>query len=301
MAVTRTASVKPDPKLSHAVAVMMSGRTADAEKLLRLLVRNQPKHLSAWALLSEILMNRGETKEVRDTVLPAMRAASSQGDSTLADMTEGCLLLRANPSRPAEARTYFERALSKNPTLPVAGDQLLRADRLSGDAAQTGADALKIIAGNPGHTEANAILGSLSLGQKQYAEAEGYLRQSIKSQPTTGALNDLAELLRRQGKLEEAERQARLAIQAAPGFCPAWDTLGNVLLEAGRLEAAYGPLHCALALGTSDPRLYLTLARLRIKQGQTQEAGRILEALKPLLGKTSASVRNEHAELMCRL
>ncbi len=288
----------PDLKLTQAMAALLGGKPVRAERLLRLLVRNQPGNLSAWSLLAEILMNRGETKEIQDAIIPAMRTASGLGDNTLADMTQGCLLMRVTPPRPAEARACFDRALSLNPKLPVAGDRLLSVDRLLGDAAQIEADALKIVSGLPDHTGANAILGSRRLAQKRYAESEGFLRQSIKSQPTAGALNDLAELLRQQNKPAEAEQQARLAIRSAPNFYQAWDTLGNILLETGRTDEAYSPLHCAFALGANDPRLYLTLTRLRIKEGNLKEATRILDSAKTLLSKTAPSVRDDHAHLM---
>ena len=297
----RSADVSPDAKLSQAIAVMLDGQTDKAEKLLRLIVKNQTKHLSAWSLLAEVLMNRGENKEVQDVILPAMKAAVGHGDSTLVEMTEGCLLARTKPSHPTEARACFERVFLKSPTLPAACEQLLHIDKLIGNAAQLESDALKITAKNPYHAEANAILGSIRLSQKRYADAESFLRQSIKSQPTPGALNDLAELLRRQHKTGEAEQQARLAIRIAPDFYQAWDTLGNILLEVGRLGEAYGPLRCALALGPDDPRLYLTLTRLRIKDGHPQEASKILDISKTLLSKATPSVREEHSKLMYSL
>ena len=293
--------MSPDAKLSQAIAVMLDGQTDKAEKLLRLIVKNQTKHLSAWSLLAEVLMNRGENKEVQDVILPAMKAAVGHGDSTLVEMTEGCLLARTKPSHPTEARACFERVFLKSPTLPAACEQLLHIDKLIGNAAQLESDALKITAKNPYHAEANAILGSIRLSQKRYADAESFLRQSIKSQPTPGALNDLAELLRRQHKTGEAEQQARLAIRIAPDFYQAWDTLGNILLEVGRLGEAYGPLRCALALGPDDPRLYLTLTRLRIKDGHPQEASKILDISKTLLSKATPSVREEHSKLMYSL
>jgi tetratricopeptide (TPR) repeat protein len=292
----------PDAMLSQALAMLLNGQNAKAEKLLRLLVSNRPTNLSAWALLAEVLMARGEWKEVNESVLPAMRAvpaktAHTLTDSTLADMTQGCLLLRITPADPAGARACFDRALTQNPTLVAACDELLRADTLLGKATQLEADALRIVGQVPEHAAANAVLGSFRLGQKRYDEAERFLRQSLAAQLSAGPLNDLAELLRQQNKLPEAEQQARRALRLDPAFYQAWDTLCNILVEQGQLDEAYGHLRCALALNADDPRLYLTLTRLRIKEGNLREASRILDASKILLGKTSPSVRDEHTQL----
>jgi len=298
-----TAAETPDLKLSNAIALLLADRSAEAEKQLRLIVRNQPAHLSAWSLLAELLMNREAFAEIRETVLPAMRAAvgSTAHAHTLIEMTQGCLFMRATPPNAAEARACFARALEHDPKLPSANEELLRADLLLGDAACLEKDALLILSHLPDFAAANAILGSRRLAQKRYAEAESCLRKSIVSQPTCGALNDLAELLRQQGKRTEAEQQARLAIRLKPDFYQAWDTLGNILLEDGRLDEANGPLRCAIALGSNDPRLYLTLTRLRIKQGRLQDASQVLAYSKPLLGHASTSILKEHEQLKQQL
>ena len=296
--------VQPDAMLSQALAMLLDGQDVKAEKRLRALVLNRPNSLSAWALLADILMARNQLKEVNDVILPAMRAVrltQENADSTLLDMTQGCLFLRAASANPAKARSCFERALSLNPTLTAACDQLLRVDRMLGNAANLEADALKIVANNPNHPDANAILGSLRLGQKRHAEAEAYLRQSIKALPAAGTLNDLAELLRQQNKNKEAEQQIRLAIRLDPDFYQAWDTLGCILTEAGRSAEAYGTLRCAFALSSNDPRLYLTLTRLHIKEGRLREANQVLDQSRPLFSQTSTSVRDAYAELKQQL
>ena len=293
----------PDIKLSQAIAMLLAGRSADAEKQLRLIVKNQPAHLSAWSLLAETLMNRGAFAEIRETVIPAMRVAASRAGhaGTLIEMTQGCLFMRATPPNAAEARACFTHALEQDPKLPAASEELLHADMLLGNASYLEADALRILSHMPDHVAANAILGSRELAQKRYAEAESFLRKSIGCQATCGALNDLAELLRQQDKRAEAEQQARLAIRLKPDFYQAWDTLGNILLEGGRLDEANGSLRCALALGSKDPRLYLTLTRLRIKQGRFKDASQALAYSEPLLSHASVSLLEEHEQLKQQL
>jgi len=293
----------PDTKLSHAMSLLLANRSAEAENLLRVLTRNQPSHLSAWSLLAEILMNRGAFAEIRELVIPAMQASAGNTAlaHTLIEMTQGCLFMRAAPPNAAEARACFVRALENDPKLASANEELLRADLLLGDTSRLEKDALIVLSHLPDFAAAHAILGSRRLAQKRYAEAESYLRKSIASQASCGALNDLAELLRQQGRHAEAEHQVRLAIRLKPDFYQAWDTLGNILLEGGRLDEANGPLRCALALGSNDPRLYLTLTRLRIKQGRFRDAGQALAYSKTLITHASAPILEEHERLRLQL
>jgi len=177
----------------------------------------------------------------------------------------------------------------------------LRANALLGNADYLESDVQVILKYQPAHVAANAILGSRRLSQKRYAESEKFLLQSVKSQPTAGALNDLATLLSLTGNYREAEKQARLAIRLKPNFYQAWDTLGNILLESGRTSDASEALRCALQWGRGDPRLYLTLTRIHFKQGHFQEAGKTLGYSKPLLGHMSGSVREEYDKLRNQL
>ncbi len=297
-AVPATTSSPADSRIAQAIAMRLKGKSAAAERMLRLVVKDKPGNLSAWSLLAEILLNSGELGEVERTVLPAMRLACAQGDATLADMTEGCLRMHPKALRLKEARACFLRALSKAPSLSAASELLLRTDQLAGDAAQLEEDALLIVKESPGHATANALLGSLRLSQRRYADAEKHLRLSLACDPAAGALNDLAELLRQQGKLAEAEQQARLAIRLAPDLHQAWDTLGGILLDAGRTEEAMGPLRCAIAFGpTGDVRPHLTLTRVRIKEGRLQEAGAILDRVSPLPSQTAPTTLQEYAAL----
>jgi tetratricopeptide (TPR) repeat protein len=296
--VPATTSSPADSRIAQAIAMRLKGKSAAAERMLRLVVKDKPGNLSAWSLLAEILLNSGELGEVERTVLPAMRLACAQGDATLADMTEGCLRMHPKALRLKEARACFLRALSKAPSLSAASELLLRTDQLAGDAAQLEEDALLIVKESPGHATANALLGSLRLSQRRYADAEKHLRLSLACDPAAGALNDLAELLRQQGKLAEAEQQARLAIRLAPDLHQAWDTLGGILLDAGRTEEAMGPLRCAIAFGpTGDVRPHLTLTRVRIKEGRLQEAGAILDRVSPLPSQTAPTTLQEYAAL----
>ena len=296
-------SAKQDSRLPQAFSMMLAGKPSSAEKLLKLLVREKPDHVSGWALLAEIQLNRGALAEVEHTVLPAMRKATSHGaDTTLTDITEASLLLKMSPPRLVEARTNLLHAIDQNPQLESVIDLLFNTDRQLGDLSLLEADALHLIDRVPDHATANALLGGLHLSRKELGKAEVFLRRSIMNRPTAAAQNDLAELLRQSRRLAEAENFSRASIRTQPNFYQAWDTLGSVLLDSGRTTEASEALRCALIFGPkNDVRPALSLARLRIKEGREPEAKKILAQLSPLPRRTSSEVRSEYDLLLHQL
>lgn len=285
--------------LAQILHAIRAGEKADAEKRLRALLETQPNNLAGWSTLADLLFASGRPDEVATLVLPAMRAAAGEKGDALVDMTEGLFALQQN--QPPNARTFFTRALAHRPGLKEAQDQLIRTDRILGDATLTEADALAILKTDASHGEANAVLGSVRLSQKRYDEAEKLLRKSVATLPTAGALADLAELLRNKLRLDEAERFAQHALRLDPGFCQAWDTLGTVLADQNRLNEADSALRRAISLCSKDPRLYLNLARLNLKLNRMDEARQNLTQAQSMLAGAPSAVGKDYDALTRKL
>jgi tetratricopeptide (TPR) repeat protein len=121
----------------------------------------------------------------------------------------------------------------------------------------------------------------LRLQEGEYGEAEDFLRRSVEANPSSAALNDLAEVLRRIRKLDDAERFARESIKRNPDLYVAWETLGCVLLEANRnLEEAESAVNKALSLYKEDFRIKITLARIQHRRGNLEKARETLSEVK---------------------
>lgn len=264
--------------LDQALVARVAGQGKHSERLLRRLVNENPDDFSAWSLLAEQLLERGELAEVETRILPSMRLAQGSEKNPLLYMTEGALHLKAHPPRHIEARGCFRRVLALQPDLGVAGDQILRAALAIGDAQMVEADALAVVSSMPQHPLAHALLGSLRLSQKRHEEAERHLKASVEMRPTAGAYNDLAEVFRRQQKWADAEACARAAIRLEPGLYQAWDTLGMILQETSRLNEAETAFRCLTSMRPSDADGYLQLAELWGRQGRKAEALELLVA-----------------------
>ena len=151
---------------------------------------------------------------------------------------------------------------------------------------------------------ANYVLGSIALGQGKYAEAEAYLRIAAEApQPVVLALNDLAEVLRRNKNLTEAESYARKATEKAPNLYVAWETLGSVLMDAGRnLDEAEACIRKACELSKDkngrdvDIRMLVSLARVQIKAGDAMRAKMTIRKVRSRIDELSEFERKEFEE-----
>ncbi|SOD94740.1 B12-binding domain-containing radical SAM protein [Caenispirillum bisanense] len=81
-----------------------------------------------------------------------------------------------------------------------------------------------------------------------------------------------AAALRGWGPLEDAEREARAAVKAAPAAVPATDGLVAVLLDQGRPEAAEEAIGALLARAPKTADAHALLARLLRRRGRYDEA-----------------------------
>ncbi len=257
----------------------------------------QPKNLQALGMLAIAMLQMKDFDEVERRVLPKMESVAGTPDNYLVQITRGQLAYQRGKTHYQQARDAFERASVLRPGLPLLIEWVLRLDFLLDDKDAAEGHARQLLRINRSHGFANYIMGSLMLGRGKRAEAEDYLRRSVRESKSAAALNDLAELLRKSGNFEEAERQARAAIELSPDLYFAWDTLGGVLAETERLdeaELAYGK---ALEIFQDDLRVHLNLARLLQQKGNIVKAREIVNKLQGRRGELPPAERAELDEL----
>ena len=297
-------------QLAAAVAFIHRGQPREAEERLRALLNRDPDNLPAWAVLADILLGRSAVPDIKEKILPSMRRAAKQpedgrerdpGHLALLDLTEGHVYMQGDPPDFSRARSFFLNAIEKKPDMTAAHDSLLRSSIALGNTGQLEEDIILILEAAPTHARANAVLGSLRMSQERFDEAEQLLKASITEEPIATALNDYAELLRKQKKTAGAEELARRSIQASPIFYPAWNSLSGILLEQERAEEAYQAIQCALVFEPRDVRLHLTHARILAALKRVEDAEKTLEQAEPLLKAAPAAVRKDFEELKSQI
>ena len=225
---------------------MRSGDLIAAKERLKARTESEPNDLRAWSLLAAVMMQQAKTSadereraalfgEVENRVLPAMERCAGGRFDYLFQMTRGFLLLNRRPDGRRQARDAFALAAKLRPDAAATLDMVLGLDISLDDRESAEQHARDVLRRNRNAPLANYVMGSLALGQGRDEEAELFLRKAADARhPVVFALNDLAEVLRRAKRLDEAERYARSAVERAPGLPVAWDTLGTVLRDAGR-------------------------------------------------------------------
>ena len=148
-------------------------------------------------------------------------------------------------------------------------------------------------------------MGSLALQKGEYAEAEAFLRRAVDGpKPVVLALNDLAEVLRRGEKYDEAETFARKATQTDPNLYVAWETLGAIIMDRkGDLDEAERCVQkaCELSKGDDgrdvDVRMLVSLARVQLAKGDKPRGKGTLRKVAARIDELSDFERREFEEI----
>ncbi len=215
-----------------------------------------------------------------------------------ADALGGLGIVRLREKQAAEARSLLERAIAAD---PAKADQWRRAldaasyslelteardDLRRGDAA--GADAVlrRAAARDVGdHADAETMLGEAALRRGDPAEAERQFRTALAHRPRFApAVTGLAEALRKQGRLSEANA---LRPPATPTTNDGSTDSSNSDITQIRAQASESAdpheqaavLSKAMAMRPNDPWIRLDLARALQRMGRQDEARNLVNDL----------------------
>lgn len=130
-------------------------------------------------------------------------------------------------------------------------DSLLELQRLlaAGDPASAAALCQRILVTWPGQAEALHALGLIAQDQGDAQRALDWVRQACAAEGARPVFfSNLAEMSRRAGLLQDAERAARHAVKLDPRYPGAWNNLGIVLQELGNYVESKACLERVLEL-----------------------------------------------------
>lgn len=302
--------------LDRALAHLMRGSLDEATALLRKATDRNPENLRTWSLLAAALIQRCDaaktaeekralTRELEDVILPQMEKNAKNPNDYYVQMVRAFVFMRQGVEKRRAARDALASAARGNPAAAGTRDMLIGLDILLGDPAAAELHAREALARDRRAPLANYVMGSLALQKDDLAVAETYLRRSVDTaNPPVLALNDLAEVLRRRKILAEAETYARQATEAGPGLSTAWETLGSVLMDAGKgLDEAEACITKACELsriesgGREDARLLMSLARIQLRNGDKLRGNGTLRKVVERKNELSAFELNELEEL----
>ncbi|MBR4615131.1 MAG: tetratricopeptide repeat protein, partial [Kiritimatiellae bacterium] len=287
---TKEGVVRMDAALLH----MMNNRLDEAREELARITYLYPNSIQGWMLLAGVVLQQAD--EVKDDkkrleilaqidneILPKMEKIASSSHDFRVQMLRALVLMRKGNDEDSlkKARSALEIVWMGRADTSV-GAMVLNLDYRLLDRQSAERHALQILRLDEGHPYANWVMGSIRMAEGKMPEAERYLRYSTRAvRPPAAAQNDLAELLRKSGCLEEAEKFARAGTQNDPRLYVVWETLCATLLDQGKnLEEAEQCILKAIELSKdADIRMQLTLARVQIAKGDVVKARGTLRKL----------------------
>jgi protein O-GlcNAc transferase len=227
--------------LALGVRFQWFGAFAQAERLYREILHEQPDHAEVWCRLGDVCQALGKHAE----------AVYSY-------------------SRCLELRPEYVRAHNN---LGVALMELRQPD----EAAARYDEAIRL---QPDFAEAHNNLGIARMEQGQLDQAEARFREALRLKPAyPAAQNNLGGVLARQGRLQEAAASFGQAVELQPDFFRAWLGLGDALRRLGRREEAGASFQRAAHLRPADPGPLAELAALLMELGRPADAAVCYERL----------------------
>ncbi|HVU47179.1 MAG TPA: tetratricopeptide repeat protein [Terracidiphilus sp.] len=143
---------------------------------------------------------------------------------------------------------------------------------------QAAASFLEVIAAHPDNADAYYNLGTLRLGQNNFAQARQYLEETLRLKPTyPEAWNNLGMMAAQSGHPDEAIRCFQKSIEQRPEYATALLNLGNVYRRQQDFENAKKCFDRAIRIQPDDPEVNYSFGMLYAQQGQLEQAAQYLE------------------------
>jgi tetratricopeptide (TPR) repeat protein len=232
--------------------------------------------------------------EVETVILPRLVKALGSATHPQALQVQGMIEVgRIPPDYEAARRAYRGAALQKPGQVDLMMT-VLRLDMAVNDLKTGALDARRVLAQDTNNSLAHFVMGSWMIVQGDLKTAEWHFRRSAEGEnPPPEAVNNLADLLRRQGRLDEAETIALRAVALAPESADALDTLACVYLDKGQMEKALERVVRARKIAPDNWQIAFTEARVLMGDGRKEEARVLLNKVRKHLDLLPPPVRDD--------
>ena len=248
-------------RLALARLLNARGEHAQAEAAARPLLDRDPRDAEAWAALAAAERDQGKLAEAEASF---RRALALRPDYAVARHNLGALLGRMK--RPEESLSELERAAA----LGVDGVELElnRASALIELARFGEAEAAlaSLARRAPERADAQMMLAKLRYmrGEPDFTRA---LRDAAHRSASPSLILALGDLLRRAGRLEEAEAVLRSIVKRHPDVPQIESSLAVVLQEQGKLDDALARARRASAALPADPAISENVVAILLQTG----------------------------------
>lgn len=272
------------PHFDQALTLFQSGRLAEAKRIARHILADDPKHAQASHLLGVALSQQGNHTEGLRFIDAALQI---EAKSAFIHNSRGNVLVALQ--RFDEARASFEMAIALNPQHAVALSNLGNVYQELGWLDQAILNYDKAIALAPDDAEAFYNRGGCLQKLKRFEEALVSYDQVIALKSDyADAFSNRGSVLQALGRHSEAVTSYERAIALKPNFPEALCNRGSALQELKRFDEAIASYNEAIALKQdfAEPFNYRGLS--------FEKLGRLPEALASF--ETAIALKPDYAE-----
>jgi len=230
--------------LGEAMMRHQQGDFAEARRLYKLVLREDPKNFDALRLLGVVEAQRGHHDKALRLIRDALRINPGSAE---AQFSRGTVLVHLR--RWEEAVASFDKALAIDPghasALVNRGNALLQL-RQPEKALACFDKALEV---DPTRSDAQNNRGNVLLELGRLDDALASFDQALAIDPEhPGTLVNRGNVLLRLRRLDDALASFDGALKRDPRFADAWNNRGNALLELGRADEALASFEKALEI-----------------------------------------------------
>jgi protein O-GlcNAc transferase len=272
----------PDPSLLIAQAHLAARRMAEAEAVLRGVLKRDPHSAIAYTFLGQALRAQ---KRIDEAIPAFQRAVEIEPQSAGAYANLGNALYAAG--RIDAAIDSYRRAIQLQPDFADVCNNLAAALRSAGRLDEAIAHFKQAATMRPGFAMPLTNLGAVLYSCGRYQEAADAYRQSLAiAEADPEVHNLLGNTLLNLQKPAEAMVCFERAMALRPDFAEPWNNRANALRMLGRLEESIEAYRRAIAVRPDLPEPYCNMSTPLMMLGRTEEAMAALRcaiALRPTL------------------
>jgi tetratricopeptide (TPR) repeat protein len=238
------AAVALQANFEQAIALHQQGKLADAERIIREVLRQQPNHSGALHLLGVIAL---QTRHAERAVELIGKAIGVNANVAAAHYNLGKALL--DLKRPEEALASCDKAIALEPELAMAHNNrgMVLVDLKRPEEALASYD--RAINIRPNFTQAHYNRGNVLQALNRYDEALASYDRAVALRPNfAGALSNRGNALLQLKRHAEALVSYDRALDLRPDFAEAWSNRGAALYEMRQYDEALASYDRALAL-----------------------------------------------------